>query len=98
MASRQKKTKDPKQKGAVHIKSVSGFDRPAAKWLIHALPRDRKSLARFAKLCPAKEEVIGPGERWVITDSGESLHAMNVTKELPGDGHHVTPLPQGEIG
>ena len=93
-----KAPKAPKQKNAVLIKSVADFDRPAAKVLIHALPRDRKSLARLAKLCPEKEEVLGANERWVMADSGSSLHAMDIAKELPGYEHLVCPLPEGKKG
>ena len=83
---------------SVIIKSVADLDRPDAKGLIHALPHDRKSLARLAKLCPEKKEMLGPHERWVMADSGSSLHAMDIAKELPGYEHLVCPLPEGKKG
>ena len=88
--------KMPKSGKSVIIKSVADLDRPAAKGLIHALPRDRKSLVRLAKLCPEKEEMLGPHERWVMADSGSSIHAMDIAKELPGYEHPCLPTSRGE--
>ena len=33
-----------------------------------------------------------------MADSGSSLHAMDIAKELPGYAHLVTPLPEGKKG
>ena len=82
----------------LHIKSIADFDLPSVQGLINALPRDKKSLSRLAKLCPSKEETLGPYERWVMADSGSSLHALDVAKELPGYEHLVVPLPVGKKG
>ena len=90
--------KTPKSPVALTIKSLADLDKPAAREIIHALPRDRKSLTRLAKLCPEKEEVLGLYERWVMADSGSSLHAMDISKELPGFEHLIVPIPEGKKG
>ena len=100
IAERKKWEKTPKalkQRNTVVIKSVADFDRPGRPTLM-ALPRDRKALTRLAKLCPERQEALGPYERWVMADSGSSLHAMDVAKELPGFAHLVAPLPEGKKG
>ena len=83
---------------ALTIKSLADLDKPAVREMIHALPRDRKSLKRLAKLCPDKEEVLGLYERRVMADSSSLLHAMDTSKGLPGFEHTIVPLPGGKKG
>ena len=83
---------------ALTIKSLADLDKPSAREITHALPRHRKSLTRLAKLCPEKEEVLGLYEHWVMADSGSSLHAMDISKELPGFEHLIVPIPEGKKG
>ena len=47
----------------VRTPSLADLDK---QHLINALPRKRKSLATFAKLCPSDSEVWGPNKVWVM--------------------------------
>ena len=71
----------------VVIQSEADLD---AQDLIHALPRDEKSLRKIAKRHQPREH-LRKGEIWVMADSGSTLHAIDVKKELPGYAHLVRP-------
>ena len=88
----------PRRSSAVRANTVSDLDRPEFREVMNALPTSRKSLARLAKLCPSKEVALGPNERWVMADSGSTLHGMNISKELPGYESLVVPLPEHKKG
>ena len=84
MMSTCKAPRAPKKKDGVHIKSIADFDRPAARGLINALPRDRKSLTRLAKLCPTKNKPLGPmSDGLWQTLAHLSMHLM-LLKSSPG--------------
>ena len=81
----------PKPVARVHVKSLQDLDR---QHFIKALPKSRKALNRIAKMCPTDAETLGPNERWVMADSGSTLHAMDVQKELPNYKHLVAPFAE----
>ena len=97
-AVRRSNSKATIPKNATRIKSVADLDKSMSRGIIAALPHDKKSLSRLAKLCPADAEKLEPGERWVMADSGSTLHGMDVAKELPGYEHLVVPLPEKKKG
>ena len=55
-----------------------------AKHLMHALPTDKETLDRIAKLCPTSSEKLGKNEIWVMADTGSTLNGMDVRKAIPG--------------
>ena len=84
-----------KGKRRVHIKSIAELEN---QQVISALPTSRKSLARLARLWHAEAETLGPHERWVMADSGSTLHALNVSNNLPDFKQLVAPLPEAKRG
>ena len=45
----------------ITIQSKSDLNKPEVKHMIQALPQDKASLQRLAKLCPSDAENLGPG-------------------------------------
>ena len=81
---------------SVKIQSVKDMHR--AKHFMHALPTDKESLDRIAKLCPTNSEKLGKSEIWVMADTGSTLKGMDVRKELPEYAKLVKPIPNRDRG
>ena len=69
---------------AVAVTSSSDLNSNAVKDLMHALPKDKKALARLAKLCPTDAGELAEGETWVMADTGSTLNGINVSEHFPG--------------
>ena len=91
----------PKERTAVKsmlIQSLADLDTDETRALIHALPKCRHALAKLALLCPVDAEVLQPGERWVMADTGSTLHGIDVAKECPEYKPHVRPTRGKKAG
>ena len=84
---RRKQANQDRLKSEVVIQSEADLD---SQDLIHALPKDEKSLRRIARNKPRLDH-LRKGEIWVMADSGSTLHAIDVKKELPDYAHLVRP-------
>ena len=80
------------------IKSLADLDKDETRALINALPTCRNALAKLALHCPVDAEVLLPGERWVMADTGSTLHGIDVAKECPEYKPHVRPTSGKKAG
>ena len=56
------------------------------KNIISSLPRTGKAMAAAMKKSPSNE-LLGPGEMWVMSDSGVNIDAANIEEHLKDDVH-----------
>lgn len=91
-SARRKQARLDRCAGEAHQPVIiqSEADLDAAQDIIQALPRDERSLRKIAKQRPHREH-LKKGEVWVMADSGSTLHAIDVKKELPEYAHLVRP-------
>ena len=80
----------------VLIQSEADLTRPEVQHMIQALPQDKLTLQRLAKLCPTNAEELGPGEFWCLLDTGSTVSAMKVQRSLPDYAHLVKPVPDSK--
>ena len=67
--------------------------------LMRPLPENAKELDQIMKLCPStEEEPLKQGEIWCLADTGSTLHALDVEKELPEYRHLVQTVPKHKRG
>ena len=78
-ASSTKETQSPKE---IVIRNVDELDSEEVKNIIHALPSDRKALAKLAKKCPT-DVALEQGEIWVLADTGSTKNALKISRDCP---------------
>ena len=79
-----KKMSQKKTKAVKSVKIPTEQDMHKAKHFTHALPIDKETLDRIAKLCPTSSENLGKNAIWVMADTGSTWNGMDVRKEIPG--------------
>ena len=78
------------------IQSEADLSKPEMKHMIQALPQDKSTLQRLAKLCPTDSQELGPGAFWCLLDSGSTVSAMKVKRTLPNYANLVKPVPENK--
>ena len=85
-----------KFRSPVKISSEADLAKQEVKDLMHALPRDKKSLDQLARLCPTDTQALKKGEIWVMADTGSTVNGIDVATELPDYEHLVQQTPEDE--
>ena len=66
----------------VVVRSEEDLQAPRVQRIIHALPQNSQAINRLASRCDI-EEPLGPGECWVLADTGASVSALKVQRDCP---------------
>ena len=89
-----KKLPQSKRKGS--MKNAQNLEQ--IRQVMRPLPKDPQVLNQLMRLCPQDEKPLAPGEFWCMADTGSTLHAINVEKEIPKYAHLVRKIPNHKKG